>query len=140
MAELTAATELNYLLTVVVDGTSLGTWDTYSGGEPMAKEVTHRPGGMGPEQAYASLPTYNTLSISRVLVPSRDWELIRSLTAKAGRVNASMTEQPLDADGNAWGKPTVYTGSFLGIKPGKADSTSDSLRMVEIDIRPTQRA
>lgn len=129
-----AATEQNYLLTLVVNGKSLGTFDSFSGGDASAKSVKHRPGGMGPEKSYASLPSYTDLTISRVLEPSRDWELVRQLTQIAGRVDASMTEQPLDADGNPWGSPKVYTGQFLGVKPGKVDSTSDALRMFEVDM------
>lgn len=137
MATITAATEQNYLVTAVVDGQALGTFDTFSGGEPAAKEVKHRPGGMGPEVSYATLPSYSAITISRVLEPARDWELIRSLTQKTGRVTFSCTVQPLDADGNVWGNPKTYNGTFLGIKDGKTDSTSDALRMVEIDASCT---
>jgi hypothetical protein len=134
MALETAASEQNFLLTVVVDGQSLGTFDSFSGGDATAKSIKHRPGGMGPEVNYASLPVFSALTVSRVLEPARDWELIRTLNQKAGRVNASMTEQPLDADGNPWGNPKVYSGAFRGVKPGKVDSTSDNLRMFEVDL------
>jgi hypothetical protein len=134
MALETAVTEQNYLITVVVNGQSLGVFDSYSGGDATAGTVQHRPGGMGPQQSYASLAKYSGLTISRVLEPSRDWELVRSLTQIAGTCDASMTEQPLDADGNPWGNPKVFTGAFRSVKPGKVDSTSDSIRMFEIDM------
>lgn len=134
MAVQPVGTEQNFLLTIVVDGQVLGTFDSYSGGDPAAKSVKHRPGGMGPEKSYATLPSYSDITASRVLEPQRDWELIRQLTQKAGRVDASMTEQPLDADGNVWGNPKTFAGTFLGLKPGKADSTSDAVRMVELDM------
>lgn len=137
MALESAATEQNYLVSVVVNGQALGTFDAYSGGDAQAKSVKHRPGGMGPEKSYSSLPSYTTLTVSRVLEPARDWELVRSLTQIAGRVDASMTEQPLDANGVAWGKPKTFTGHFLGVKPGKVDSTSDAIRMFEVDIDVT---
>lgn len=134
MATEVAATEQSYLLTMVVDGQALGTFDSFSGGDAAAKSVKHRPGGMGPEKSYASLPSYTDITVARVLEPARDWELIRALTQKSGRVDASLTVQPLDADGKAWGSPKTYSGQFLGVKDGKVDSTSDALRMFELDM------
>jgi hypothetical protein len=129
-----AATEQNYLITVVVNGQALGVFDTFSGGDAAAPSVQHRPGGMGPQVSYATLAKFSPITVSRVLEPARDWELLRSLTQIGGRVDASMTEQPLDADGNPFGAPKTYTGQFLGVKSGKVDSTSDALRMFEIDM------
>lgn len=137
MALAIAASEQNYLVTVVVNGTALGVFDSWSGGDAVAKSNKHRAGGMGPEKAYASLPSYTDMTVSRVLEPARDWELVRSLKNLAGDVNASVTIQPLDADGNTWGKPKVYSGMFLGVKDGKVDSTSDAIKMFELDISCT---
>lgn len=137
MAVNAVGTEQNYLVTVVVDGQALGVFDTFSGGDPAAQSVKHRPGGMGPEKSYATLPSYTDVTVGRVLEPARDWELIRQLTQKAGRVDASATVQPLDADGNIWGNPKTYNGTFLGIKDGKVDSTSDAIKMLEVDLSCT---
>jgi hypothetical protein len=123
-----------FLITVVVDGISIGVFDTHSGGDSQAKGNKHRPGGMGDEVSYASLPSYSDLKVTRVYERNRDHELIRTLSAKSGLKPASMTEQPLDADGNAWGKPTVYTGRFLGLSRGDTDST------FELDIEVTSIA
>lgn len=131
------STEMQYLWTVVVDGKSLGVFDSLTGGDAVASESKHRPGGMGDEESYPSLPSYGPASVARVYKRQRDHELIRTLTAKAGRVSGSVTEQPLDADGNSWGQPTVYKGRFLGVKRGSGDSTSDSPRMFELDFSIT---
>lgn len=127
-------------ITVVVDGQVLGIFDSYSGGEPTAKSNKHRPGGMGAEVSYGSLPSWSDISVSRVYQTDRDWELERTLVTKAGRVSFSMTEQPLDPDGNSYGNPKTWSGRFLGVKPGKADSTSEAVRMWEIDAEITSEA
>lgn len=131
---LTAATEQNSVITVVVNGQSLGVFDTSSGGDSTTKAAKHRAGGMGNEVIYASLPTYSALTVGRVLEPARDYELIRALYPLIGRVTASVTEQLLDADGNTSGNPKTWTGSLSGVKPGKTDSNSTNVRMFEIDI------
>lgn len=131
------ATVMQFHITANVDGAPLGTFDTHSGGDGVSKEVKHRPGGMGSEVTYVSLPSFTTLTISRVLERTRDWELERSLIAKAGRVGASVSLQPLDDDGHVWGKPLVYYGRFLGVKPPKADSNADTVAMWELDFAIT---
>jgi hypothetical protein len=73
----------------------------------------------------------------RVYERTRDHELVRTLVGKAGIVNASVTEQPLDPNGAAWGNPIIYTGRFLGLTPGDADSTSETPRMFELDVEVT---
>jgi hypothetical protein len=128
------STQQQFLITVVVDGATLGVFDTLTGGDALANEVKHRPGGMGNEESLVSLPSYSPVMVTREYKRERDHELLRSLTGKGGRVTASVSEQPLDDEGNVWGKPTVYSGRFLGVKRGDADSTGEQPRMLELDI------
>jgi hypothetical protein len=131
------STKQQYQLSVVVDGVQLGTFDTKTGGDAQAKGNKHRPGGMGPEKSYVSLPSYSDMKLTRVYELARDHELVRLLFGKAGIVRASVTEQPLDANGVPFGNPLVYTGRFLGINPGDDDSTSEAPKMLELSIEVT---
>ena len=131
------ATELQALVTAVVDGQPLGVFDKRTGGDMAATESKYRPGGMGPEKSYTSLPSAASLTVSRVFENERDVELMRALQAKAGRVSGSVSEQPLDADGNAYGAPITFSGLFLGVKWGNMDSTSNTPRQVELDFSIT---
>lgn len=127
-------TEQGFLISVNIDGTDFGIFDSRKGGDAQAKVTKHRPGGMGPEVSYPALPTYSDLTVSRVFNPVHDLELIRGLEAKAGRVQMTVTEQPLDADGNVFGNPLVYSGTFSNLKLGQVDSTSEKVRMYELDM------
>lgn len=127
-------TEQNYLVSVVVDGQSLGVWDTFSGGDASATAAQHRAGGQRTMQSYPTLPKYASLTVSRVMEFTRDWTLERTLKQKAGLVTGSVTIQPLDATGNAWGSPQVATGQFLGTKGLKADSDSEALATYDLDF------
>lgn len=128
------ATAMQFLIHATVDGQQLGVFDTHQGGDAVAKEVKHRPGGMGPEVAYVSLPSYSTITVTRVMQRTRDWALEKSLIPKAGKVTGSVTIQPLDDDGNTWGDPMTYSGKFLGVKPPKTDSNSETVAMWELDF------
>lgn len=131
------STKQSYLLSVVVDGIQLGTFDTKTGGAAMAKGNKHRPGGMGVEKSYVSLPSYSDMKLTRVYELARDHELARRLYGRSGVASASVTEQPLDANGVPYGNPIVYSGRFLGINPGDVDSNSEAPKMLEVDLEIT---
>jgi len=128
------ASEQQSLITLSINGINYGVWDKRSGGEAVAKELKYRPGGMGNEVAYTTLPSPTTVTVSRVMENDRDWEFFRNIAQVAGRLGASVSEQPLDNDGNPWGNPVVYSGIYLGVKQGNVDWTSDNPRMIEIDV------
>lgn len=131
------ATEQQFLVTLNVDTLGdIGIFDKRTGGDNNVASVKHRPGGMGPERSYSSLPTYSAVTVTRVYERIRDHELIRSLRAIAGSAKATVIEQPLDSDGNAYGVPTTWRGRLGNIKSGNADSTSTTLRMFEVDVEP----
>jgi hypothetical protein len=131
------ATEQQFLVTVNVDTIGdLGVFDKRTGGDNTVASVKHRPGGMGPEKSYSSLPTYSVVSVTRVYERVRDHELVRLLRTLSGSARATVIEQPLDSDGNAYGVPTTWRGRLSNVKSGGADSTSVTLRMFEIDVEP----
>jgi hypothetical protein len=134
------STEQQFLVTVNVDGRDLGVFDKRTGGDTTVASVKHRPGGMGPEKSYRSLPTYSDLTTSRVYEPERDHELVRWLQNIAGSVRAQVVEQPLDEDGNAWGTPVTWSGRLTNVKPGQVDSGSNSVRMFELDVAVETRS
>lgn len=126
--------EQSYLVTVVVDGTPCGVFDTFEGGDTAAPSLQHRNGGQRNMTSYPTLPKYAALTVSRVMEFTRDWELERALKQKAGIVTASVTIQPLDADGNVYGAPQVASGMFLGTKGIKGDSDSEALSTYSLDF------
>lgn len=131
------ALEQQALISAVVDGQALGVFNTRQGGDNVATAVKNRPGGMGPEKAYMALPVIADVTISRVAENERDWALMATLQAKAGRVAGSVTEQALDADGNAYGSPVTWQGIFLGLKWGNVDSNSTTARLYELSFAIT---
>jgi hypothetical protein len=126
--------EQQWLATLTVNGVDYGVFDKFSGGDVTASSNKHRPGGMGPEITYLSLPSYSDVTLTKVYETQRDHDRVAQLHALAGRALASVTLQPLDDNGQPWGTPRVYQGRLTTIKDGGTDSMSSAARMFEIDI------
>lgn len=122
----------DYLVTVVLDGQALGGFDTCSGGEADS-DVTAKYTSEG-RQVYHGKPNYGDLTVSRDFKRERDHELSRLLYARAGRAVVTVSKQPLDDDGNVWGKPLVYSGLLKTSTPPEYDANSDDPEMLELVV------
>jgi hypothetical protein len=123
-----------YANTVSVDGRPLGVFDTWSGGEADSDETKHSGGGMGPEKSYGGRQITGNVTVGRVYERERDHELVRWLIGRRGRASVVASRQPLDRDGNAYGRPLVYTGVLKTVSPQDVDSDSSDLDQFELEI------
>lgn len=130
----TGSRQDQWLNTLTIDGASYGTWDTLTGGDVQASEVKFKPGGMQPEISLGGSPTTNNITMTRLLVAESHWDLIRGLMSRAGKAPCTVARQPLDTDGNPYGKPMVYRGNLLQVMPGDADSNATSQHMWTVVI------
>lgn len=126
--------EQQWLATLSINGNDYGVFDKFAGGDVSAPVNKHRPGGMGPEITYLSLPTYSDVTLTKVYETQNDHDRIAILHSLVGNGLASVTLQPLDDGGNPWGNPRVYQGRLVGVKDGGTDSMSNAARMFEVDI------
>ena len=110
------------------------TFDKFSGGDVQSTINKHRPGGMGPEISFLALPTYSDVTITKAWNTGIDNNVWSDLTQIIGNSLVSVTVQPLDDGGNAWGSPTVYTGRLNKAMPGGTDSNSNSVHMLEVGL------
>jgi hypothetical protein len=125
------------LVTVVVDSQSLGVFDTRSGGESDS-DITKKQTGSGP-LVLSGRPNHGDVTVTRVNINARDHELSRALRKRVGRGIMSVSEQPLDEDGNAWGKPTIWSGKLKTVDGGEYDADSEDARdltltMIVVDV------
>ncbi len=121
-----------WLITIVVNGQDLGTWDKWTGGEVQTKSTKYRPGGMVDEKVLRGLRTFSDGTATREYDQPRDHELCRTLQTGTGIWEATITKQPLDANGSAWGNPMVYKGQLSDVKPGAVDSASEAADTLEL--------
>lgn len=128
------STQSQSLVTVVVDGQPLGVWDTRTGGDVDSEISKRRPGGSRRQKSYPGLSTTSDVTVTRGFERERDHELARTLEKRAGLAAASVSEQPLDDEGNAWGKPKTWTGKLKSVNTGDYDSDSSEPRMIQLVI------
>jgi hypothetical protein len=130
---------LSSLYTAPGSGGPAYVFDKFTGGDVMSTSVKHRPGGMGNEITYMSLPTFSDVTISKVYETQNDHLVIADLHNLVGRAMCTVTLTPLDDEGNPYtgngniGARTYY-GRLISVKDGGADSMSSAVRMYEIDI------
>lgn len=110
--------------TVTIDGTPLGVWDTFGGGDVEAEETKYKPGGMQPQVSLGGSTTVNNVTLARLL-NQEDWPIMSKLmAARVGKAPVIVSRQPLDSDGNPFGRPLVYRGTLQNVNPGDTDSNS----------------
>lgn len=120
--------------TVVIDGRALGVWDTLDGGDVEAEETKYRPGGMQPQISLGGQTGVGNLTLGRLL-DKTDWDYMRSLMqSRVGKAPVTVSRQPLDVDGNPFGRPLVYRGVLQHVTPGATDSNSSDAQVWEIEV------
>ena len=125
--------EQQWLATLSI-GTLNIVFDKFSGGDVSAPVNKHRPGGMGPEISYASLPVYSDVVLTKVYETQLDHDNVATLHSQVGNTQATVTLQPLDDTGASWGTARTYSGRLTAVKDGGTDSNSNAARMLEVDI------
>lgn len=121
-------------VTVYVDGVRCGVFDKRAGGGVDSTEQKYKPGGMAPEVTLGGSQTVPNVTLTRLFDRQRDLELVRWLMTRCGRGAATCSDQYLDADGNPYGSPYIYTGILKSVKPGDADSNSNNADLYELEI------
>jgi hypothetical protein len=124
---------------VSVDGENLGTFDVLTGGETDTDELVYKPGGMAPAVSLGGSTSVGAVVVSRLYQLDRDHLKIHWLLSRVGIGDVVINKQPLDVDGNAFGKPLVYRGKLKRVTPPEVDSTSTDAATLELEVTPAGR-
>lgn len=122
------------LVTLNVDGQNCGVWDTLGGGGTESEETKYRAGGMAAQVSLGGYTSVENVTLARLFVIGRDDGLIKFLRARCGAGNATVVDQPLDADGNVFGQRESYTGKLMRCTPREVDSNSADEARYEVEI------
>jgi hypothetical protein len=126
-----------YDVKVSVDGVDLGTFDKLSGGEIDSEETTFKPGAMGARISLGGSVNVGSVTVSRLYDLTRDHAIVHWLISRAGKGSAVISKQPLDVDGNVFGRPIVYSGKLKQVNPPEVDSESSDAALIELEVTPT---
>ena len=124
---------------MTIDGVDTGVWDKWTGGEVDSEEAKYKPGNMGAHVSLGGSVEVGNVTVSRLYMLPRDHEGpagIHWLIARVGKGDVVASRQPLDADGNAFGRPLVYTGKLKTVTPPEVDSESSDAALLECEITP----
>ena len=118
------------------DGSMLdfATWDKQGGGDVDSSDTTYRPGAMGPQISLGGPKTTSNVTASRLYRLERDHAHVGKLVAAVGRGRMTVIKQPLDIEGNAFGKPLVYNGRLKTVKFPTVDSEATGAAMIELEM------
>lgn len=115
---------------------NLGTWDKMTGGGLSASSTSYRPGGMGPSISLGGPKTTANIVVSRLYRLQRDHDNVQTWLNGVGKSDMIVTKQPLDLQGNAYGKPIVYHGTVERVTPPEVDSEASTAGLIEIEMVP----
>jgi hypothetical protein len=120
--------------TVSLDDAPIGVWDKSGGGDLDSDEVKYAPGGMAAEVSLGGRQTASNLTLDRLFEQGRDDAQFQTLANRRGKGRIVASGQPLDEDGNAFGRPLIRTGTLKRVSYPDHDSTSNAAAMVQIEI------
>jgi hypothetical protein len=111
-----------------------GIWDKMSGGEIDSEETIYHPGGMEDPVSLGGRKSVGNVTLTRLYRLGRDHDAIQSLINAVGKSKVTISKQPLDIDGNVYGRPIVYNGILKRISPPDTDSEASGAGLIEMEV------
>lgn len=111
-----------------------GVWDKMSGGDMDSSEQKFYPGGMQSPISLGGRPTVPNLVVQRLYRLGRDHDVIQKMFDCVGRSRCTVSKQPLDINGNVYGRPIVFNGTLKRVKPPDVDSETNTAGLLEIEV------
>lgn len=113
---------------------SFGTFDTLSGGEVDSEETKFHPGNLGNAVSLGGRRTVGNVTVGRLYDFLRDHPNMGWLMAGVGKADVVVTKIGIDADGNAYARPIVYTGKLKALNLPEHDSESSDAGLFELEV------
>jgi hypothetical protein len=111
-----------------------GTWDKMTGGGLAAGATSYRPGGMAPPVSLGGQKVTANVVVSRLYRLGRDHDVVQQVLDGVGKSNMVVTKQPLDIEGNVYGRPIVYKGVLDRCTPPEVDSEQAGAGLIELEM------
>ena len=132
----TGSRQSTFRITLTVDGVDWGVWEKKTGGKTSGNTQTLKPGSMAPQVSLGGTPTTDAITLVRNYDRLRDHPRVGQLLSGVGRAVVVVKQQPLDADGNAYGGPISWNGTLDAVATPDADAASDNSAEITVDITP----
>lgn len=123
-----------WVVRLVVAGENFGIWDKKTGGEIDSDETKFTPGGMRPAVSLGGRVTPGNVTLQRMMDRRDDWDRLQTLINGTGKMQVTISQKPMDFDGNEYGHPLVYVGKLKRVSPSDVDSESSTVALYEIEV------
>jgi hypothetical protein len=123
-----------FLVHLSIDGTDLGVWDSWAGGDKDTNSVKYRSGGVATEESLGGPTVYTDLTIGRNYRLSRDNPIIGFLLDKTGQGVCEIQKQPLDRSYQPYGSPIIGNGILKTVTDPKVDSNANNAAILQVVI------
>lgn len=123
----------NTRVTAIIGGINIGVCAFKGGGAVTAEETKYRPGSMQPEASLGGPTSVENVTCRKMFDPELRG-LFHTLAAMVGRASATVTSQPLDADGNPEGDPQIYRGVLMSVTPPDSDANANAAAEMEFVV------
>lgn len=134
MARSAGTRQDTFQILVHLNGNSLGQWDKKTGGEVDSDENKYYPGGMQPPQDLGGRVTPGNVVLQRLYDRVDDHDKIQTLINAVGKGTVTVSQRPMDPNGNPYGKPIIWTGKLKRVNTPDVDGESSSAALYEIEV------
>jgi hypothetical protein len=126
----------NALITVTVDGKSIGRFETLSGGDASATVNKGRDADdPNREVTWAGRSTTTDVVVTRKYDRVRDQALAKALKKRVNKARATAQDQPRDDNDQPSGDPQDYAGRLTAVSTGNTDlNAGGGARMLSLTI------
>lgn len=111
-----------------------GVFDKMSGGALSAGATSYNPGGMQPPVSLGGKKVTSNVTVSRLYRLGRDHDIVQQLLDSVGKSDMTIVKQPLDIDGNVYGRPITYKGKLDRVAAPDVDSESSTAALIELEM------
>jgi len=112
---------------------ALGTFEDRTGGASDSSSTVINRGGMGAREALGGRPEPANVTIKRVYdTAAQGYE--KTLRSHVGHTPMTVSEQPLDDEGQNVGPPTTWTGKLKMVNVSDRSSEGNAAEMLELEM------
>ena len=123
-----------FLIHLSIDGTDLGIWDSWAGGDKDTNSTKYRSGGEPNEESLGGGNVFTDLTIGRNYRLSRDNGIMGFLFDKCGIGAVVAQKQPLDRSYQPYGSPTIASGVLKTVTDAKVDSNANNAAILSVVV------
>lgn len=123
-----------FVIELLINNSSFGIWDKKTGGDLDSDEVTYYPGGMVDRIALGGRVLPANITLSRIYDGVEDHARINTMLNAVGKGSCKVTQNPLDVNGNRYGKKVTWSGILKKVLVPNVDSETTAAAMIELEI------